>query len=82
MPCSISWGGGSLLPVDTSIVHSVALAKTTAPAMVLFFKGALCNWLVCLAIWMALRTEGAAKFNRYLVVSAGIYRVWLRALYR
>ncbi len=31
-------GGGSLLPVDTSIVHSVALAKTTAPAMVLFFK--------------------------------------------
>ncbi|EAB7042103.1 nitrite transporter NirC, partial [Salmonella enterica subsp. enterica] len=57
-----SWGGGSLLPVDTSIVHSVALAKTTAPAMVLFFKGALCNWLVCLAIWMALRTEGAAKF--------------------
>jgi nitrite transporter len=30
--------------------------------MVLFFKGALCNWLVCLAIWMALRTEGAAKF--------------------
>ena len=22
-----SWGGGSLLPVDTSIVHSVALAK-------------------------------------------------------
>lgn len=57
-----SWGGGSLLPVDTSIVHSVALAKTTAPATVLFFKGALCNWLVCLAIWMAIRTEGAAKF--------------------
>jgi nitrite transporter NirC len=26
------------------------------------FKGALCNWLVCLAIWMAIRTEGAAKF--------------------
>ncbi|EGW6760856.1 nitrite transporter NirC [Salmonella enterica] len=41
-----SWGGGSLLPVDTSIVHS----------------GALCNWLVCLAIWMAIRTEGTAKF--------------------
>lgn len=57
-----SWGGGSLLPVDTSIVHSVALAKTTAPATVLFFKGALCNWLVCLAIWMAIRTEGTAKF--------------------
>ena len=46
-----SWGGGNLLPVDTSIVpFQFALAKTTAPAMVLFFKGALCNWLVCLAI--------------------------------
>lgn len=63
-----SWGGGSLLPVDTSIVHSVALAKTTAPAMVLFFKGALCNWLVCLAIWMALRTEG----RRNLSLSGGV----------
>lgn len=56
------YGGGSLLPVDTSLVHSAALAKTTAPAEVLFFKGVLCNWLVCLAIWMAIRVEGAAKF--------------------
>lgn len=57
-----SWGGGGLLPVDTSLVHTVALAKTSQSAMALFFKGALCNWLVCLAIWMAIRTEGAAKF--------------------
>lgn len=56
------WGGGSLLSVDTSLVHTVALAKTSAPASVLFFKGVLCNWLVCLAIWMAIRTEGAGKF--------------------
>ncbi|KFK93076.1 MULTISPECIES: nitrite transporter NirC [unclassified Serratia (in: enterobacteria)] len=56
------YGGGSLLPVDTNLVHTVALAKTTAPAEVLFFKGVLCNWLVCLAIWMALRVEGSAKF--------------------
>ncbi len=56
------YGGGNLLPVDSSLVHTAALAKTTAPAAVLFFKGALCNWLVCLAIWMALRTEGAGKF--------------------
>lgn len=45
-----SWGGGGLLPVDTSLVHTVALAKTSQSAMALFFKGALCNWLVCLAI--------------------------------
>ena len=34
-----NWGGGSLLPLDTSLVHTVALAKTNAPAGVLFFKG-------------------------------------------
>ncbi|QIQ20384.1 nitrite transporter NirC [Zophobihabitans entericus] len=56
------WGGSSLLSFDTSLVHSAALAKTTQPAMMLFFKGILCNWLVCLAIWMAVRVEGAAKF--------------------
>ena len=48
-----SWGGGSLLPVDTSLVHTVALAKTSQSAMALFFKGVLCNWLVCLAVWMS-----------------------------
>lgn len=44
------YGGGNLLSVDTSLVHTAALAKTSAPAMTLFFKGVLCNWLVCLAI--------------------------------
>ncbi|MGL5284868.1 MAG: nitrite transporter NirC [Aeromonas sp.] len=57
-----AYGAGSLLPDAGSLVHKVALAKTQAPALVLFMKGVLCNWLVCLAIWMALRTEGAARF--------------------
>lgn len=51
-----------LLSVNTSLVHSAALAKTMAPASALFFRGILCNWLVCLAIWMANRVEGSAKF--------------------
>lgn len=55
-------GGGKLLPNTESLIHKVALAKTTAPWLVLFFKGILCNWLVCLAIWMCQRVEGAAKF--------------------
>lgn len=55
-------GGGQILPVDGSLVHKVALAKTTSPALVLFAKGILCNWLVCLAIWMCQRVDGAAKF--------------------
>ncbi|MFT5807205.1 MAG: nitrite transporter NirC [Moritella dasanensis] len=55
-------GGGKLLGNTESLVHKVALAKTTAPAMVLLFKGILCNWLVCLAIWMCQRVEGTGKF--------------------
>ncbi|ADU70971.1 nitrite transporter NirC [Pantoea sp. At-9b] len=56
------YAAGALLPNAGSLVHSAALAKTTQTASALFFKGALCNWLVCLAIWMAVRTEGSAKF--------------------
>lgn len=56
------WGASPLLSTDTSLVHSAALAKTSTPAMALFFRGILCNWLVCLAIWMANRVEGSAKF--------------------
>lgn len=55
-------GGGTLLPVDTSLLHKVALAKTQMPIGVLIAKGMLCNWLVCLAIWMCQRVEGSAKF--------------------
>ncbi|MFK0572623.1 nitrite transporter NirC [Endozoicomonas sp.] len=55
-------GGGKLLGVDGSLIHKVALAKATAGPMALFMNGVLCNWLVCLAIWMAVKTEGAAKF--------------------
>jgi len=55
-------GGGQLLGFEDSLLHKVALAKTTAPALVLFAKGILCNWLVCLAIWMCMRCEGSAKF--------------------
>ena len=55
-------GGGKILPDAASLVHSAALAKTTAPVLVLFAKGILCNWLVCLAIWMSLRTEGSGRF--------------------
>lgn len=55
-------GGGNLMGFENSLIHKVALAKTSAPALVLFMKGILCNWLVCLAIWMCVRTEGTGKF--------------------
>ncbi|UJF18007.1 nitrite transporter NirC [Vibrio sp. SS-MA-C1-2] len=55
-------GGGKILPDTNSLVHKVALAKVSAPALTLFVKGILCNWLVCLAIWMCQRVEGTGKF--------------------
>ncbi|MCM2680003.1 nitrite transporter NirC [Echinimonas agarilytica] len=55
-------GGGALLPETSSLLHKVALAKTSASIDVLLFKGILCNWLVCLAIWMCQRVEGTGRF--------------------
>ena len=38
-------------------IGAAALAKTTAPFGELFVRGILCNTLVCLAVWTALRTK-------------------------
>ena len=38
-------------------VLGVVAAKMGAPATELFFRGILCNALVCLAVWMSLRTK-------------------------
>lgn len=49
-------GGGVLLTDGSTFFFNVVQAKMTASGSVLFFRGMLCNWLVCLAIWMAART--------------------------
>lgn len=71
-----SWGGGSLLPVDTSIVHSVALAKTTAPATVLFFKGhCVTGWFVWQYGW-----QSVPKARQNSLLSGGVcWRLSLQA---
>lgn len=38
-------------------VLGVVAAKMAAPASELFFRGVLCNALVCLAVWMGIRTK-------------------------
>lgn len=38
-------------------VLGVVAAKMAAPASELFFRGVLCNALVCLAVWMGMRTK-------------------------
>lgn len=40
------------------LIFTAAAKKMSAPVMELFFRGILCNWLVCLAIWMSMRLKG------------------------
>lgn len=49
-------GGGALLNDGAPLLYKVAAAKMNAPAGELFARAILCNWLVCLALWMAART--------------------------
>jgi nitrite transporter len=50
-------GGGVFLNDGSGVFFKAVIGKMTAPASELFAKGLLCNWLVCLAIWMAARTK-------------------------
>jgi nitrite transporter NirC len=43
-----------------SFVLQIAATKMTLPFWTLFVRGILCNWLVCLAVWMAQRTQSEA----------------------
>jgi len=53
-------GGGVLLGDGSSEFFTVVAGKMSAGSEQLFARGILCNWLVCLAIWMAARTQNAA----------------------
>lgn len=55
-------GGGLLTESANTVLQIIAYKKMNTSAIQLFFNGILCNWLVCLAIWMAARmTSDAAK---------------------
>jgi nitrite transporter len=55
-------GGGGVLHSKSGFLLTVAAAKMNAPAIALFARAILCNWLVCLALWMSARmTSDAAK---------------------
>src|SRR5262249_19526980 len=58
----VSGGGGAMLGSKSQFLFTVAAAKMDAPGLSLFARAILCNWLVCLAIWMAARmTNDTAK---------------------
>lgn len=60
----VAGGGGALLTDGAPLLFKVASAKMNAPAFELVMRGILCNWLVCLALWMAARTSSdAAKLG-------------------
>jgi nitrite transporter NirC len=55
-------GGGGVLHSKSGLLMTAAAAKMNAPALALFARAVLCNWLVCLALWMSARmTSDAAK---------------------
>ncbi len=53
-------GGGAVLGEGAPLLHNVTAAKMSAPGGELFARAVLCNWLVCLALWMAARTHSDA----------------------
>jgi len=58
----VAGGGGIVLAAQSHLMMTVAAAKMNAPALELFARGILCNWLVCLAIWTSQRmTNDTAK---------------------
>ena len=51
-------GGGDLLTHEgVGLLNKIASYKMSSSATELFARGVLCNWLVCLALWMAARTK-------------------------
>ena len=56
----IAGGGGLLLHSKSQFIFTVATAKMNSSALSLFARAILCNWLVCLAIWISARMESEA----------------------
>ncbi len=50
-------GGGGWLDDPTSLVHEIAAHKVQSGIVELVARAIICNWLICLAIWMTSRTK-------------------------
>lgn len=51
-------GGGLILGAgEDALLYKVAAKKMQSPALQLFAKAVLCNWLVCLALWCSARAR-------------------------
>ncbi|WP_010187813.1 formate/nitrite transporter family protein [Sphingomonas sp. PAMC 26605] len=56
----IAGGGGAVFANAATMFNAYAAHKVEADAVALLARAALCNWLVCLAIWTAARVQGDA----------------------
>lgn len=50
-------GGGALLNEGSALLYKIAEYKMNSSIPALIARATLCNWLVCLALWMAARTQ-------------------------
>ena len=50
-------GGGGILSAPDTLVMKIASVKMNDTASALVARAILCNWLVCLAIWMSARVD-------------------------
>jgi len=50
-------GGGGWLDDPASLVHQIAEHKVESSIVELVARAIICNWLICLAIWMTFRTK-------------------------
>ena len=53
-------GGGGWMGDGSSLVHSLAEAKMSSGITELLARAMICNWLLCLAIWMTSKTSNDA----------------------
>jgi nitrite transporter len=49
--------GGSLSEASNQLILKVSAMKMSLSPQEAFIRGVLCNWLVCLAVWISLRTK-------------------------
>ena len=50
-------GGGGWMDDSSSLVHTLAEAKMNSTITELLARAIICNWLLCLAIWMTSKTK-------------------------
>ncbi len=53
----VAGGGGALLHSDSGLLYEIASYKMNSSPIALVARGMLCNWLVCLCLWMAARMD-------------------------